>query len=551
MFKKIFSIILAVAMVSVCSISSMAMTPFETETLKTTIGNGRSFEIGGFTGASVWGKDSAGEWVTYSFSDKGFHVFLNTGQTEWPLNGIAESGTEEDIIAMAYDFADENKVQKFNDLELEVDIVKQGEYATFIYKIHNPTNSQKTFSLATTGDVEVAGNDSADLVLINNGQGVKMINPDKNIIFVMNASTDTPIDNSWVGNWGHNYFKHMFEDMDNDASYTTSDSAFCISWVERTIKANETLTYSAQIEINENTAPTIAFDGTNDIVSKVTGKVFDRNIGSVKVFYAIDNGETQIIEGLTPNGTQTPFDIDVSSFECGSTHTIKAYACDDNDLQSSPVEITITISHSYDGTVTTEPTCTETGVKTLVCNKCEDTKTETIPATGHSFDEGTVIKEATCTAKGEKEFTCTVCEHKKVEEIELAEHSFGEGVITKEPTCTEKGIKEYTCSVCGEKKTEEIPMIAHTFKIREDGTEDTKCNVCGYEKPTEPTTEPSTKPSDTNNPTDKPNDNAAGKDDTIPNTGSSSVAIVAFGVLALGITGVIIAKSKKKETENK
>ena len=37
------------------------------------------------------------------------------------------------------------------------------------------------------------------------------------------------------------------------------------------------------------------------------------------------------------------------------------------------------------GVITKQPTCTETGIKTYTCTVCSETKTETIPAKGHSF----------------------------------------------------------------------------------------------------------------------------------------------------------------------
>ena len=45
--------------------------------------------------------------------------------------------------------------------------------------------------------------------------------------------------------------------------------------------------------------------------------------------------------------------------------------------------------HTWDdGKVTTEPTCTEAGVKTYTCSKCDETKTEPIPALGHNYVNG-------------------------------------------------------------------------------------------------------------------------------------------------------------------
>ena len=49
--------------------------------------------------------------------------------------------------------------------------------------------------------------------------------------------------------------------------------------------------------------------------------------------------------------------------------------------------------HEYDnGIVTSEPTCTDTGVKTYTCKKCKQEKTEPIPALGHDYDSNDVCK---------------------------------------------------------------------------------------------------------------------------------------------------------------
>ncbi len=49
--------------------------------------------------------------------------------------------------------------------------------------------------------------------------------------------------------------------------------------------------------------------------------------------------------------------------------------------------------HDWDsGTVTKKATCTANGIKTYTCTKCKATKTETIKATGHSYDNGKITK---------------------------------------------------------------------------------------------------------------------------------------------------------------
>lgn len=74
-------------------------------------------------------------------------------------------------------------------------------------------------------------------------------------------------------------------------------------------------------------------------------------------------------------------------------------------------------AHTFTESVTKAPTCTETGVKTLTCSVCGYTKTETIPNTGHTWDEGAVTTEPTATTDGVKTYTCTVCHATYTESI--------------------------------------------------------------------------------------------------------------------------------------
>ena len=141
-----------------------------------------------------------------------------------------------------------------------------------------------------------------------------------------------------------------------------------------------------------------------------------------------------------------------------------------------------TITHeghkSDAGTITTEPTCTETGVKTYKCTVCGNViKTEPVPANGHKSDAGTITTEPTCTETGVKTYKCTVCDNViKAEPVPANGHSWDEGVVTTEPTCTEEGVKTYTCTVsdCKVTKTEVLPALDHDWdegKVVKEATE--------------------------------------------------------------------------------
>ena len=192
------------------------------------------------------------------------------------------------------------------------------------------------------------------------------------------------------------------------------------------------------------------------------------------------------------------------------------------------------------GTITTEPTCTEEGVKTFECTVCGKTKTEKVEALGHDWNNDfTVDKEATCEETGLKSIHCKRCDErkeittipakghvageKKIEnatestcenggsydeviyctvcgkelsrttiKTEAKGHKWNEGKVTKEPTCTEEGVKTFECTVCGKTKTEKVEALGHDWDndftvdkeatCEETGLKSIHCKRCDIKK---------------------------------------------------------------------
>ena len=134
-----------------------------------------------------------------------------------------------------------------------------------------------------------------------------------------------------------------------------------------------------------------------------------------------------------------------------------------------------TTEHAWDeGTVTIPASCTEPGAKALTCTACKATKTEPIPATGHTE----VIDEAvtpTCTIPGKTEGKhCDVCGEVLVAQRYIPAtgvHTWNDGEVTVRATCDAEGVMTYTCTVCGGTKTESIPAIGGLLgDVNGDGT---------------------------------------------------------------------------------
>ena len=149
------------------------------------------------------------------------------------------------------------------------------------------------------------------------------------------------------------------------------------------------------------------------------------------------------------------------------------------------------LGHNWDsGIVTSQPTCTVDGVRAFQCTRCGATRTEKIPATGHTAvtDPG---KPATCTEPGLTEGShCGVCgtvlEAQKP--IDALGHDWDNGVSVPNETCPGASNTKYTCRRCGETRivtngTDGHTIVADPAKpatCTESGlTSGSHCSKCG------------------------------------------------------------------------
>ena len=262
------------------------------------------------------------------------------------------------------------------------------------------------------------------------------------------------------------------------------------------------------------------------------------------------------------------------------------FTCANNAAHVENVTATVT------NAVTTEATCETDGVRTYTAKvtfegkEYTDTKTETLPATGHAYGEpvwkwnddftasatftcandtshvknvtatvtNEVTTEATCEADGVRTYTAKVAfEGKeytdtKTETLPATGHDT-ELVGTKDATCTEDGYTgDEVCKVCGVtvKQGEVLPALGHDYK-------DGKCSRCGAEEPTTPV-EPG-KPGDSGKPTtpEKPAEPSQPTTPDTPATGDSSnmtalwvvLAVAGLGIIALVV--LLVTKRSKKQ----
>ena len=147
----------------------------------------------------------------------------------------------------------------------------------------------------------------------------------------------------------------------------------------------------------------------------------------------------------------------------GKTEGSHCSVCDEVLKEQTEVPA---LGHNWDsGKITKAATCTEAGVKTYTCTRCQKTKTEEIKATGHKEVKDAAVA-ATCEKAGKTEGShCSACGKviKAQKEVPVLGHSWDAGKITKAATCTETGVKTHTCIRCQKTKTEEVKATGHKF----------------------------------------------------------------------------------------
>ena len=353
---------------------------------------------------------------------------------------------------------------------------------------------------------------------------------------------------------GHAYGEPVWkwnDDFTASATFTCGNDA---SHVE---------TVNAAVTNEVTTAATCEVDGVRTYTAKVTFEGKEYTDTKTEVIPATGHAYGEPVWKWNDDFTAS------ATFTCG------------ND--ASHVEnVTATVTNA----VTTEATCKADGVRTYTAKvtfegkEYTDTKTETLPATGHAYGEpvwkwnddftasatftcgndtshvetvnaavtNEVTTEATCKADGVRTYTAKVTfEGKeytdtKTEVIPATGHDT-ELVGAKDATCTEDGYTgDEVCKVCQTvvKQGEVIPALGHDYK-------DGKCSRCGAEEPTTPV-EPG-KPGEPSQPTqpEKPT-----TPDT-PATGDSSnmtalwvvLAVAGLGIIALVV--LLVTKRSKKQ----
>ena len=147
--------------------------------------------------------------------------------------------------------------------------------------------------------------------------------------------------------------------------------------------------------------------------------------------------------------------------------------------------------HSFgEWTVESEPTCSESGIKSRICSVCGKVEEEFIPTVDHTCETWTLVESPTCSEEGVEKSVCSVCGEEAYRAIEKTAHKGGMWITEKESTCSEDGVAVEICSVCHEKLERHItiPATGHQWSewvttlnptVTSTGLMQRICSVCG------------------------------------------------------------------------
>lgn len=138
-----------------------------------------------------------------------------------------------------------------------------------------------------------------------------------------------------------------------------------------------------------------------------------------------------------------------------------------------------------------EADCDNSGLMGAECPNCGEVQDSiVIPALGHDWNSGEVIEAATCTKDGKRLLTCQRDDCGKTMEtvIKATGHAWDNGVVLRPATCSQEGEMLFTCTTCKETKKTEIPRLNHSFTgtvtpptCDEGGYTEYKCTICNEE----------------------------------------------------------------------
>ncbi len=242
---------------------------------------------------------------------------------------------------------------------------------------------------------------------------------------------------------------------------------------------NEKYSYSKEVSITLKPNLSVDYSGKNNILTWATGA----NAVSYDVYRTANGTSLKIATGLTEN-TYT----DTNAYGCIEyKYYVKGVVNAYTAKTSNTVKVSSKEIHTFDETqtVVTEPTCSESGYSTKVCEACGKTViTDFVDTKDHTPDESTKkVIEPNCIEGGYTEYTCLVCgnvyETDFTDPLGTAHQPDESTKQVVEPDCEQEGYTSYYCTLCKQTyKTDIVAPKGHTTVIQ--NKKSATCEEAGY-----------------------------------------------------------------------
>jgi hypothetical protein len=175
----------------------------------------------------------------------------------------------------------------------------------------------------------------------------------------------------------------------------------------------------------------VIIDEDNGVVTFITDMLsFENNTAT---------GEVVALKFTVKSGVCANAKIDVANF--------LAYNTSHASVATQAGSATIAL-HDFSEGKKVAPTCTEDGLITYKCNKCDVSYDEVdgVKALGHDFSKLTCTEDSTCSR-------CGLLDKK------ATGHNYSSWKVETEAEEGVEGVKARSCSNCGDKQTDKIPAL--------------------------------------------------------------------------------------------
>ena len=466
-----------------------------------------------FAGATL----NVGTYATIFTGGSATYTSLVAGTTYTLSDGVTYTATEDKVTTINSDTFGFMIHQDSNTIVIEAGTVVNSGYATFLVK-SGSSDEEVTATIdnavISNGGVLIQVMDNDDATTGTTTSGFATTHTESSGFDTSSASSDGSVQSFTFTNGtytGNIYNASGSDGLDaTTLNVTLGTGAVLIGAAASTAAIHVTYDGSQVVKANggdayesSNSSEILSYQNTSFTISEYwsIGQVANlvNSNGGNDINMTLTGGAawyvdgTSLITSLTMDSSSTVYIAEGASLTIGSTtySTEGTLTYENGSLTFTAGEVTIpdtstdgdddedaACEHTSTSVVNAqEATCTEDGYTgDTVCDICGETIAygETIPATGHSYDDGTVTTEPTCTEAGVMTYTCTVCGDTYTETIAATGHSYE---LTSTVENDDGSITyTYTCSVCGDTYTEveeaekELSVPSVTLTLRQNGS---------------------------------------------------------------------------------